>query len=99
MGLWGLADRSGRHVYALLLLAAMLGMTLLQALNAQTFQRYFDPWALLALGWLAAMAMGRGAAKDSLILGGMAVLAVVQAAGSVAGVLRPAFMGPALPPW
>ncbi|MFM7809643.1 MAG: hypothetical protein ACKPEA_17215, partial [Planctomycetota bacterium] len=99
IGLWTLADRSGRHIHALLLLAAVFGMALTQCFNAQTFQRYFDPWILLTLGWMVAMALGTDRAKDAPLIAGMIVLAVVQAVGTFVGVILPAFTGPQLPAW
>lgn len=99
IGLWTLADRSGRHIHALLLLAAVFGMALTQCFNAQTFQRYFDPWILLTLGWMVAMALGTERMKDAPLIAGMIVLAAVQAAGSVVGVIAPALTGPVLPAW
>jgi hypothetical protein len=97
MGLWGLADRAGRGGVALMLLAAMAGMVASQSLNAQTFERYFDPWALLAISWLAAMAAPR--AQERSLLVGVMLLAVVQFSMTTAVVLRPAFVGPALGVW
>lgn len=96
MGLWGLADRAGRRRSATLLLTALAAMVLAQCLNAQTFERYFDPWVLLALGWLAAMATGRA---DARLVWGMSILALLQFAMTCAVVLRPAYTGPALPAW
>ena len=96
-GLWLRADRCGRGAAANMLLAALVTMVLAQCLNAQTFQRYFDPWALLAVGWLAAM--GASAGREPWLLRGFAALGVVQFAMCVAVVLRPALTGAALPPW
>jgi hypothetical protein len=97
MGLWGLADRAGRGRVALMLLAAMAGMVASQCLNAQTFERYFDPWALLLIAWLAAMARPR--AQERSLSVGLVLLVVVQFGMTVAVVLRPAFIGPALGAW
>jgi hypothetical protein len=97
MGLWGLADRAGRGGAALMLLAAMAGMVASQCLNAQTFERYFDPWVLLALGWMAAMTTPR--AQERSLSVGLLLLAVAQLGMTVAVVLRPAFSGPALGAW
>lgn len=96
-GLWWIADRAGRRGAASLLLAALACMVLAQCLNAQTFERYFDPWVLLALAWLAAM--GAGDRREPTLVWGAGVLAAVQLAMSAAVVLRPAFTGPALPAW
>jgi hypothetical protein len=74
-------------------------MSLTQCLNAQTFQRYFDPWVLLALGWMVAMALGSDRSKRAPLLAGMLTLAVIQAGGSVISVIVPAFTGPRLPAW
>lgn len=96
-GLWLRADRAGRGAAGTLLLAAMGGMVLSQCLNAQTFQRYFDPWALLAIGWLAAMGV-RGPREPWLMRGAFG-LACVQLAMSASAVLGPAFTGPPLGTW
>jgi hypothetical protein len=80
-----------------MLLAAMAGMVAAQCLNAQTFERYFDPWVLLALGWMVAMATPKPRER-SLSLG-LVLLAVAQLGMTVAVVLRPAFNGPALGAW
>jgi len=74
-------------------------MSLTQCFNAQTFQRYFDPWVLLTLGWMVAIVLGRDRAKCTPLLVGMLVLAVIQASGSAMSVLIPAFTGPRLPAW
>jgi hypothetical protein len=87
------AARIGRAWPAMLLMAALVCMGLAQCLNAQTFQRYFDPWALLAVGWLVAMGQGVDARGDRWCLRGMAVLAVAQLAMSAVVVFRPAFLG------
>ena len=97
-GLWRLAGPSGRHPQTLLMLA-VCGMSLTQCLNAQTFQRYFDPWVLLALGWMVAMALGSDRSKRAPLLAGMLTPAVIQAGGSVISVIVPAFTGPRLPAW
>jgi len=81
---------------ATILLAAILAMVLAQCLNAQTFERYFDPWVLLALGWLAAMA---APASERRLSWGALALTVLQLAMSTAVVLKPAFTGPALGVW
>jgi hypothetical protein len=97
VGLWSLADRAGRGGSALMLLAAMAGMVASQCLNAQTFERYFDPWVLLALAWLAAMATPR--VRERSLSVGLLLLAVAQLGMTLAVVLRPAFTGPALGNW
>jgi hypothetical protein len=97
MGLWSLADRAGRGWAATMLLTAMAGMVASQCLNAQTFERYFDPWVLLALGWLVAMAAPRAQERSLTI--GLLLLTVAQFSMTVAVVLRPAFAGPALGAW
>jgi hypothetical protein len=96
-GVWSLADRAGRGRSAGMLLVAMAGMVAAQCLNAQTFERYFDPWVLLSIGWLAAMATPH--ARERSLSVGMLLLAAAQIAMSVAVVLRPAFTGPALGNW
>jgi hypothetical protein len=75
------------------LLAAMAGMALSQAANAQTFQRYFDPWVLLAIGWLVAMGFRRGDQGQGLIRAGLGVLALGQLAMAAVAVLGPAVWG------
>jgi len=96
-GVWSLADRAGRGRSAGMLLVAMAGMVAAQCLNAQTFERYFDPWVLLSIGWLAAMATPH--ARERSLSVGMLLLAAAQIGMSVAVVLRPAFIGPALGNW
>ena len=96
-GLWLRADRAGRGAAASMLLAAMAAMVLAQCLNAQTFQRYFDPWALLLISWLAAM--GVRVAREPWLSRGAVAMAGVQVAMSAAVVLRPAFVGPPLGAW
>ncbi len=96
-GAWMVADRAGRGRPAALLLAAMAAMVLAQCLNAQTFERYFDPWALLTLGWLSAMGASRS--RTPILTAGVTALALLQLAMSAAFVLRPAFTGPALGAW
>ena len=96
-GAWLLADRAGRGRPAGLLLAALGAMVLAQCLNAQTFQRYFDPWVLLALAWLAAM--GAGTRPSPWLTRGVVALALLQLAMSVGFVLKPAFTGPPLGAW
>lgn len=90
------AARLGRAWPASLLLLAMLAMGLAQCLNAQTFQRYFDPWALLTVGWLVAMGQGLQPISDRWCLRGAWALAAVQLSMSAVAVLRPAMFGPAL---
>ena len=87
------AARIGHAWPATLLLAALLCMGLAQCLNAQTFQRYFDPWSLLAVGWLVAMGQGVDATSDRWCVRGAGVLSVVQIAMSAAVVFKPAFLG------
>jgi hypothetical protein len=96
-GLWSLADRAGRGRSALMLLAAMAGMVASQSLNAQTFERYFDPWVLLSIGWLAAMAMPR--ARERSLSVGLLLLTIAQLGMTLAVVLKPAFTGPTLGDW
>ena len=99
-GLWSVADRSGRRRPATLLLAALACMVVSQCLNAQTFERYFDPWVLLALGWLAAMAAGSGpASRQASLRWALGALSLAQLGMSAAVVLRPALTGPALGTW
>jgi hypothetical protein len=95
--LWSRADRAGRGGAAGMLLAALAVMVLAQCLNAQTFQRYFDPWVLLAIGWLAAM--GSGERRERWLVRGTVALTAVQLVMSAAVVLKPALTGPALPAW
>jgi hypothetical protein len=97
MVLWGAADRLGRRMPASLLLVSIAAMVLAQCLNAQTFERYFDPWVLLALAWLAAMATPR--VRERSLSVGLLLLAVAQFGMTLAVVLRPAFTGPALGHW
>jgi hypothetical protein len=96
MSLWSAADRLGRRLPASMLLAGIGAMVLAQCLNAQTFERYFDPWVLLALGWLAAMA---ASASDRRLSWGVLALTATQLAMSAAVVLKPAFTGPPLGLW
>jgi hypothetical protein len=96
-GLWWRADRAGRRGPAGMLLAAMAAMTLAQCLNAQTFERYFDPWVLLTLGWLAAM--GARSHREPWLVPGSLALAAAQLAMSAIVVLKPAFTGPSLGVW
>lgn len=88
------AARIGRAWPASLLLLAMLGMGFAQCLNAQTFQRYFDPWALLTIGWLVAMGQGMQSRSDRWCSRGAWLLALVQLSMSAVAVLRPAMFGP-----
>jgi hypothetical protein len=92
--LWSAAQLRGRGLQAAWLLAAMAGMALSQAANAQTFQRYFDPWVLLAIGWLVAMGLRPGAVGHRLVRAGVWLLAVVQLGMSAVAVLGPAVLGP-----
>ena len=87
------AARIGHAWPATLLLAAVLCMGVAQCLNAQTFQRYFDPWALLAVGWLVAMGQGVDSRSDRWSIRGAALLAALQLGMSAAVVFKPAFMG------
>ena len=87
------AARIGHAWPATLLLAAVLCMGVAQCLNAQTFQRYFDPWALLAVGWLIAMGQGVDARSDRWCVRGAALLAALQLVMSAVVVFKPAFMG------
>ncbi len=87
------AARVGHAWPATLLLAALLCMGLAQCLNAQTFQRYFDPWALLAVGWLVAMGQGVDARSDRWCVRGAALLALVQFGMSAVVVFKPALAG------
>jgi hypothetical protein len=80
-----------------MLLAAMAGMVASQSLNAQTFERYFDPWVLLSIGWLAAMAMPR--ARERSLSVGLLLLTIAQLGMTLAVVLKPAFTGPTLGDW
>ena len=97
MGLWGLADRAGRGRAAVMLLVALAGMVAAQSLNAQTFERYFDPWILLTLGWLVALS-APGTLQPRLTFG-LALLAALQLAMSAIVVLKPALLGPRLGVW
>lgn len=97
MGLSGLADRSGRGRSAAMLLVALAGMVAAQSLNAQTFERYFDPWILLTLGWL--VALGASGARQPRLTVGLALLASLQLVMSAVVVVRPALLGPALGAW
>jgi len=87
------AARIGHAWPATLLLAAVLCMGVAQCLNAQTFQRYFDPWALLAVGWLIAMGQGVDARSNRWRIRGAALLAMLQFGMSAVVVFKPAFMG------
>lgn len=91
--LWSAAHLRGQGQQAAWLLAAMAGMALSQAANAQTFQRYFDPWVLLAIGWLVAMGFRRGDQGQGLIRAGLGVLALGQLAMAAVAVLGPAVWG------
>jgi len=93
------ANRRGRGWQAGMLLAAIAAMTIAQSLNAQTFQRYFDPWALLAIAWLTAMGLGFDARGDRWCLRATALLAVMQFAMTWVAVLKPAFSETPLPLW
>jgi hypothetical protein len=96
--LWGGAQVRGRGREAAWLLAAMAGMGLSQSANAQTFQRYFDPWVLLGLAWLMAMGWRPMAAGHAWMRAGLLTLAGLQLGMTVIGVLKPAWTGPALIP-
>jgi hypothetical protein len=87
------AARVGHAWPATLLLAALLCMGLAQCLNAQTFQRYFDPWALLAVGWLVAMGQGADSRSDRWCVRGAVLLAVLQFGMSAVVVFKPALAG------
>lgn len=91
--LWSAAQVRGRGRQAAWLLLAMAGMALAQAANAQTFQRYFDPWVLLAIGWLVAMGFRPGAPGHGLVRAGVWLLAAAQLAMSAVAVLGPALLG------
>lgn len=54
------AVSAGRGAQANVLLLSSLGWLIAQSMNSLAWQRYFEPVALLALAWLAAMALPRG---------------------------------------
>ncbi len=90
-GLYERASRRGHAREATMLLCALAVMAVAQSLNAQTFQRYFDPWVLLALGWLVAMGQGSDSRSDRWCVNGMALLALLQLFMWYRGVFQPAF--------
>jgi hypothetical protein len=90
------AAARGRRVEAWGVTLMLASMATAQAANAQTFQRYFDPWVLLALGWLVAMGWGGAGRGDRWCAAGLLLLSLAQLVMSVRAVLAPAFTGPAL---
>lgn len=59
LALWDRAARVGRGRHAAVIVVTIGAFAMVQALNSQTFERYFDPFLLLALGWLAALGVRR----------------------------------------
>ena len=94
--LWSAAQLRGRGRQAAWLLAAVAGLAVTQSANAQTFQRYFDPWVLLVIGWLVAMGWSSSSRGSGWLRAGLTALALVQLAMTAAGVLMPAMRGPPL---
>ncbi|MCA9310947.1 MAG: glycosyltransferase family 39 protein [Phycisphaerales bacterium] len=85
------ARRRGRGFAASLLLLSMLGWLLAQSANAMAWQRYFEPAVLLALAWLAAMAVGDSRGRSRLLaVGGALALALAEAGLTALLVIRPA---------
>ena len=92
----GAARTQGRSREAMLVVLAGTAMTASQVANAQTFERYFDPWILLFVGWLAAMGIAAPARMSRLAVTGLVAMGVIQASLMVRAVLWPAFTGPPL---
>lgn len=92
----GAARAHGRSREALLVVLAGAAMTASQVANAQTFERYFDPWILLFVGWLAAMGIASPARPGRWTVAGLVAMGVIQAALSMRSVLWYAFTGPSM---
>jgi len=90
----GAACAQGRSREAMLVVLAGAAMTASQVANAQTFERYFDPWILLFVGWLAAMGIAAPARPCRWTIRGLVAMGAIQAALTVRAVLWPAFTGP-----
>ncbi len=73
--------------------AAVIGFALAESLNHFTFERYFDPFVLAVVAWLAAASLKRTAARWRLVP--MAVLALVMLAVTIGSLYeRPASLTP-----
>lgn len=86
--LWSAANRRGRGPTSALLLLSMLGWALAQSFNSMAWQRYFEPFLLVALAWLVASARGRDAPRPRWAWAGPAALALIELALSGASLYR-----------
>jgi len=82
---WRACRASGRQREAIILLLSLLGWLVAQSMNTQAWQRYAEPILLVALAWLAGLAMSPAQTPDirtdstsHRALAGPLALAVIQ---------------------
>ncbi|MFG0274623.1 MAG: hypothetical protein ACF8QF_06170 [Phycisphaerales bacterium] len=85
---WSAANRRGRGPASALLLLSMLGWALAQSFNSMAWQRYFEPFLLVMLAWLAAGARDRDDAGPRWLWAGPLSLAAIELALSGVSLYR-----------